>query len=300
MMETTNLCVLIDFENIAAGAEKEGLGRFKLEYVLRRLKDKGRILVARAYGDWGRFAKFKQDLLRMGVQLMELTSFRGQEKNRADIALVVDAMEFAYTRSHFDTFVILSGDSDFTPLIMRLKELNKRVLGVGTRRSTSALLKDACDEFIFYDNLVREQSDLYSMVPAAKEPPMREPAPPELEEEDVGTAEEPARSLSKDEAFALMVETIKGLMHDSPGPVSAGLVKASILRKEPAFNELEYGYSGFTRMLEAAQDRGLLTLHRDERAGGVRVEVQSEPVAPSAACEAVLANWDRYWVRRPG
>lgn len=273
-----NLCVLIDFENIAAGAEKEGLGRFKLELVIRRLKDKGRILVARAYGDWGRFAKFKQDLLRLGITLMELTSYRGQEKNRADIALVVDAMELAYTRQHLDTFVVLSGDSDFTPLIMRLKELNKRVLGVGTRRSTSALLKDACDEFIFYDTLVKEQSEIFPM--PRRQPEPREPEPEE-EEGEVGAAEdETVSSLTKEEAFALIVETLKGLQHDSPGAVSAGLVKASILRKEPAFNETEYGFSTFTRMLEAAVAKGLLVLHRDERAGGVRVEVATEGTAP--------------------
>ena len=146
-----NLAVLIDHENIATGCEKEGLGRFDVRIVMRRLKDKGRILVSRAYADWGRWNRFKLDLVHEGVQMVELTSHGMQSKNRADIALAVDAMELAYTRSYVDTFVILSGDSDFTPLVMRLKELNKRVIGCGTRRSTSRLIAETCDEFLFYE-----------------------------------------------------------------------------------------------------------------------------------------------------
>ncbi|MGB0640547.1 MAG: NYN domain-containing protein, partial [Myxococcota bacterium] len=148
-----NLCVLIDFENISAGCEKERLGRFNIRSVMNRLKDKGRILESRAYGDWGRYARFKQSLLEAGVQMHELTSYRGQDKNRADIALVVDAMELAFTRDFIHTYVILSGDSDFTPLVMRLRSMNKRVIGIGTRGSTSGLLIAACDEFIFYESM---------------------------------------------------------------------------------------------------------------------------------------------------
>ena len=128
-----NLCVLIDFENISAGCEKERLGRFDINVVMNRLKDKGRILEARAYGDWGRYARFKQSLLEAGVQMHELPSYGGHDKNRADIALVVDAMDLVYTRDFIDTYVILSGDSDFTPLVMRLRSMNKRVIGIGTR-----------------------------------------------------------------------------------------------------------------------------------------------------------------------
>ena len=135
------ICVLIDFENVAAGTEKEGLGKFDIRAVMRRLKDKGRILVARSYGDWGRFAKFKQQFLEQGITMVEMTSYRGQDKNRADIALVVDAMELAFTRPYIDTFILLSGDSDFTPVVMRLKELDRRVIGMGTRGSTSRLLE---------------------------------------------------------------------------------------------------------------------------------------------------------------
>lgn len=289
-----NLAVLIDFENLAAGVEKEGLGRFKLDAVLRRLKDKGRILVARSYGDWGRFAKYKQDLLRLGVQLMELTAYRGQEKNRADIALAVDAMELAYTRAYLDTFVVISGDSDFTPLIMRLKELNKRVIGMGTRRSTSGLLKDTCDEFIFYESVIRQEEDIlepHVPVRSSRMEPMREPPrepvrePPRESDDDSSESEE-VRTLTKDEAFALLAETVRGLTRDAPGSVPASVVKASVLRKEPAFDESEYGFPSFTRMLEAAQSRGLIVMKRDERGGGARVEVPVDEVVPPSEPEA--------------
>ena len=150
-----NLAVLIDFENIAAGTEKENLGRFDIDALMARIKDKGRILVSRAFADWGRFARFKQGLLNAGVTMMELTSHGMQDKNRADIAMVVDCLEMALTRDYVDTFVIVSGDSDFTPLVIKMRELNKRVLGIGTRKSTSRLLINACDEFIFYDDLVQ-------------------------------------------------------------------------------------------------------------------------------------------------
>ncbi|RME25472.1 MAG: NYN domain-containing protein, partial [Deltaproteobacteria bacterium] len=255
-----NMCVLMDFENIAAGAEKEGHGRFDTRAVMTRLKEKGRILIARSYGDWGRFAKYKQDMLEHAVQAVELTSYRGQEKNRADIALAVDAMELAFRREYIDTFVLLSGDSDFTPLVMRLRELNRRVIGIGTRRSSSRLLVESCDEFIFYESIKRGRKT------PSKQPP----------------ASDAVESLGKDEAFALLVETIEGLQKDEPGPALAGRVKQSLLRKEPAFDETEYGYSGFARFLEAARDKGLVSLSRDERAGGYRVDLPSDDRAEPA------------------
>jgi uncharacterized protein (TIGR00288 family) len=260
------LCVLIDFENIAAGTEKEGLGRFDIKAVLRRLKDKGRILVSRSYGDWGRFAKFKQKLLEQSVTMVELTSYRGQDKNRADIALVVDAMELVYTRPYIDTFVLLSGDSDFTPLVQRLKELDKRVIGIGTRRSTSRLLAESVDEFIFYESLKRRD-------PPSREG--RETRPDRNEDRDSGQEENDttSRTLSREEAFTLVSETVQGILRDDPGAVLAGLVKQSMQRKEPTFDEMEYGYSGFARFLEAARDKGLVSLARDSRAGGYRVDL---------------------------
>jgi uncharacterized protein (TIGR00288 family) len=280
-MPEQNLCVLIDFENVAAGTEKEGLGRFDIRPVMRRLKDKGRLLVTRAYGDWGRFAKFKQGLLMQGVQMMELTSFRGQDKNRADIALVVDAMELAFTRDYIDTFVLLSGDSDFTPLVMRLKELNKRVIGIGTRGSTSRLLIEACDEFIFYRNIKRSSME-ESPRSSKPESSSRRHRPP-INDAPSGPENAPSGSppsLSKYDAFALLAETVEGLLKEASGPLLAGLVKQSLQRKEPTFDESDYGYSGFTRFLESARDKGLLILAKDDKAGGYRVELPDGAVTP--------------------
>jgi uncharacterized protein (TIGR00288 family) len=260
-----NLCVLIDFENVAAGTEKEGHGRFDIRLVMRRLKDKGRILVARSYGDWGRFAKFKQSLLEQGITMVELTSYRGQDKNRADIAMVVDAMELAFTRAYLDTFVILSGDSDFTPLVTRLKELNKHVIGIGTRKSTSRLLVEACDEFMFYDVLKRGE--------------IVEPRPRRKEEDEEDTRE--AVALTRAQAFQLLKETIEGLQRDTDESVHASVVKASMLRKEPAFDELEYGFNSFARFLESAEKDGIVQLTREPgRGGGYRVESAGNGAPP--------------------
>ena len=267
------LCVLIDFENVAAGTEKEGLGRFDIRAVMRRLKDKGRILVARSYGDWGRFAKFKQRFLEQGVTMVEMTSYRGQDKNRADIALVVDAMEIAFTRPYIDTFVLVSGDSDFTPIVMRLKELDRRVIGMGTRGSTSRLLVESCDEFIFYKSLLKQATPERSARAESNEQREKEPA----------ADAEPARSLSKAEAFELLSETVSGIMREDAGEVLAGLVKQSMLRKEPAFDETEYGYPGFARFLEAARDKGLIKIARDSRAGGYRVDLPGDGSPTDAA-----------------
>mgnify|MGYP002875928752 CR=1 FL=1 len=249
-----NLCVLIDFENISAGCEKERLGRFDINIVMNRLKDKGRILEARAYGDWGRYARFKQSLLEAGVQMHELPSYGGHDKNRADIALVVDAMDLVYTRDFIDTYVILSGDSDFTPLVMRLRSMNKRVVGIGTRNSTSRLLIASCDEFIFYESLKRKKN--------------RPSAPVEDAEPETTDG---VRSMSKSEAFGFLVETLEGLQKDDPQPVLAGVIKQSMQRKAPTFNESDYGFSGFARFLEAARDKSLVGLARAEKAGGYKV-----------------------------
>jgi uncharacterized protein (TIGR00288 family) len=297
------LCVLIDFENIAAGTEKEGLGRFDIKAVLRRLKDKGRILVSRSYGDWGRFAKYKQRLLEQGVTMVELTSYRGAEKNRADIALVVDAMEIAYTRPYLDTFVLLSGDSDFTPLVMRLKELDKRVIGIGTRRSTSRLLSESCDEFIFYESLRRplsegrgERQDRENRESResreGREARIARQERQDREEDERKPSDLATRAMPREEAFTLLSETVQGLLKDDPGSMLAGLVKQSMQRKEPTFDETEYGYSGFARFLEAARDKNLVSLTRDPRAGGYRVDLPGN-APPDAGSANAPANGRR-------
>lgn len=301
-----NLAVLIDFENIVTGAEKEGLGRFDITLVFRRLKDKGRIIAARAYGDWGRYARFKTLLVEQGISMMELTSHGKQEKNRADIALVVDAMELAFTRPHLDTYVILSGDSDFTPLVLRLKELNKRVIGCGTRRSTSSLIVGACDEFIFYDNLVRP---VPTTRPARPEPPARPETAPrvdpaarplpaaaaEAEPEGGLDEEEPTRELGLEEAMDLLVECLEGVQADDPTPVAAGVLKNAMLRKEPTFNERDLNFPNFGRFLREAQKGGRVSLVKDVRSGSFLVDVPNrgtaeDPTPPTGEADPIVSE----------
>lgn len=250
-----NLAVLIDFDNIAKGTQEDGLGDFDARVIMRRLKDKGRILVARAYCDWDRWPKkHRTALLEQGVTMVELTSHAGSNKNRGDIALAVDAMELAYTRGYIDAYVVVSGDSDFTPLVMRLKELNRRVIGIGTRRATSRLIANLCDEFLFYDTLLAPSPD------------------------DSGDVTEP---LSRDAAFALLVETLVNHQRDEAGPVPSGVLKQAMKRKVPSFSEVDLGFSSFGRFLEKAQEKGRIVLNRDERGGGFRVDL------PNAAAEPV-------------
>jgi uncharacterized LabA/DUF88 family protein len=264
-----NLAVLIDFENIAAGVDKEKLGKVDIAAILRRLKVRGRIVTARSYADWGRFAKFKQPLLEQGVTMVELTSHGRNDKNRADIALVVDAMELAFTRDYIDTFVIISGDSDFTPLALRLKELNKRVIGVGTKGSTSKLLVQATDEFIFYDSLIKKQEQRQQRGGGRRrERDDRDDRDDrEREREHVGHED----TLDHDQAFALLSEAIEGLEQDTEGWVLASIVKSAMTRREPSFSEGDLGYSSFGRFLEDGVKRGLASIRRDQRSGGYRV-----------------------------
>jgi len=254
-----NLAVLIDFENIAAGAEREKLGRVNVELIINRLKEKGRILVSRSYADWGRFAKYKQQLLREGVNLFELPSHGMGDKNRADVALVVDCMELAYTKPYVDTFVLVSGDSDFTPLITKLKELNKRVIGCGTRGGTSRLIVEASDEFIYYNSLVKERSGR-----------RRAAAPKKPEQEQ----EEPRKNdtLTVETAKELLLETLDGLQRDRPQPVHASVLKEAMLRKDPGFNEADLGYRSFAKYIQALQKAGDIRIERDRQAGGYRVD----------------------------
>jgi hypothetical protein len=254
----TNLAVLIDFENIAAGTEKEGLGAFDVDAIMGRVKDKGRILIARSYADWGRFARFKKSLLTANVTMMELTSHGMQDKNRADIAMVVDTLELAFTRDYIDTFVVVSGDSDFTPLVLKLRELNKRVIGCGTRSSTSRLLIQACDEFFFYDSLVSGKSS------TGNGPRKRKPR-----------RGEPIRD--REAAFDALSDALRALQRENPDPPLASVIKGVILRKSPDFSESELGYPSFARFLEAAKQAGYVTIIRDQKSGGYRVDSVDSP-----------------------
>ena len=251
-----NIAVLIDFENIAAGTEKEGLGKCNVGLIMNRLREKGRVLVARSYADWGRFARFKKDMMFESVSLFELSAHGMNDKNRADVALVVDCMELALTRDYIDTYVVVSGDSDFTPLIMKLRELNKRVIGLGTRRSTSRLIVEACDEFIFYDTLRSQTTQ-------------------RTRRRSEG-ADKPTKSLSREDAMELVTEALAALQREDPKAYHASRIKEQILRKEPAFSDADLGFSSFARFIEYCKKQGLVSLTRDARGGGYLVDTTDD------------------------
>jgi uncharacterized protein (TIGR00288 family) len=263
-----NIAVLVDFDNIAKGSKQEGLGDFDIRVVIRRLREMGRILVARAYCDWERWSRHRREMAENGVTMVELTVHGHGDKNRGDIALAVDAMEMAYSRNYLDTFVILSGDSDFTPLVMRLKELNRRVIGIGTRGSTSRLIANVCDEFIYYDTLLRTLT-------AA---------------DDGGGADEGSGELSREGAFALLVEALESLQREEPGPVHGSVVKTAMKRKAPTFAEEALGYRTFARFLDKAAEAGHVVLSRDARAGGYQVDLPSSSAAHDAAPETEVGR----------
>ncbi|MCP4806486.1 MAG: NYN domain-containing protein [Proteobacteria bacterium] len=243
-----SIAVLIDFENIAAGCEKEGLGKVDVGLIMNRLREKGRVLTARSYADWGRYARYKKGLLFENVMLFELSAHGMGDKNRADVALVVDCMELAFTRDYIDTYVVVSGDSDFTPLIQKLREMNKRVMGVGTRRSTSRLIVEACDEFIFYDTLRGNKTTRTRR-----------------------GREESGKTLTREEAMELVTEVLAAHQRDDPSSIHASRVKELILRKEPAFSESDLGFSSFGRFIEFCGKEGIISVEKDRRAGGYQV-----------------------------
>ncbi len=239
------IALFIDYDNIAIGLKDAGSQLFDVNRVMRRLLDKGRIIFKRAYADWSLFNTHKQPLHESGIEMIDIPMRRSIGKNSADIRLVVDALDLCYTKEHIDTFVIGSGDSDFSPLVSKLKENDKHVIGFGLRGSTSHLLADNCDEFIFYEDLV----DL---------PTVRPPLPPGL-------------TRRQQEAFTQLLDSIGSLMRENKDVLWGSLVKDAIRRKHPSYNEQRYGYNSFSNLLEDAADYGLIGLVRDPKSGGTPV-----------------------------
>ncbi|MGE3233430.1 MAG: NYN domain-containing protein [Thermoleophilia bacterium] len=266
----SSLAVLVDFENMARPGAK-GRGDFDIHLVLNRLAEKGRVLVKRAYADWSRYRDARHELQNAGLGLIEMPSAREGAKNRADIQMAVDAMELAYSREHVDNFVIVSGDSDFTPLVGKLRELNKRVIGVGNRESASELLIANCDEFIFYDRLAAE---------AAGGGATRRRSP------SGGLDLNPTE---------LLRETLTALQREGTEWPLASIVKDSMRRKYPAFDESEHGFSTFSKFLEDASTTGIVRLETDPRSGTYRVELgesRSAPPVPTASAAAADRSGD--------
>ena len=233
------IAVFIDFENIALGL-RDASTPFEVRRVLDRLLEKGKVIAKVAYADWSRFREHTKSLHEHGIELIEIPRRESTGKNSADIRLVVDAMDLSWSKEHIDTFVIVSGDSDFSPLVAKLKENGKHVIGLGMKRSTSPLLANACDEFIYYEDLERGG----------------EPAE---------TSEKPGQG--KDAAFRLLADTVRALQRENFEVIQASLVKDTMKRKRPAFSEAALGYGSFSEMLEDAQEAGVVTLRKDDRSG---------------------------------
>jgi len=265
---THNMALFCDFENVALGVRDAKYAAFDIQKVLERLLLKGNIVVKKAYCDWERYKEFKGAMHEATFELIEIPHVRMSGKNSADIRMVVDALDLCYTKSHVDTFVIISGDSDFSALVSKLRENNKVVIGVGVKNSTSDLLISNCDEFIFYDDLVR-----------GSEKPRRSRRKAAAKKESKKTAVRTEADKAQ-EALDLVLETIEDLFKErgEEEKVWGSMVKQTLKRRKPGFNETYHGFNTFGKLLEEAQARKLLTLELDEKSGGyiIRNFVQEE------------------------
>ena len=266
--ETTNLALFCDFENIALGVRDARYAQFDITRVLERLLLKGSIVVKKAYCDWERYKEFKAGMHHAGFELIESPHVKQSGKNSADIRMVVDALDLCYTKPHVDTFVVISGDSDFSPLVSKLRENNKGVIGVGVKNSTSDLLIANCDEFIYYDDLVREQ------MKTRRSPRKRASAQASASAQPAHTAsdskEESKDEDKKQEAFDLVMATIDALLAErgAEDKIWGSMVKQTLKRRSPGFNESYYGFRSFNTLLEEAAKRRLIGLERDDKSGG--------------------------------
>jgi len=249
--ETVNLALFIDYENLAIGARQARYEGLDIELLLKRLLEKGRILFKRAYCDWASFPREKRILHEAAIELIDIPQRNQTGKNSADIRMVVEALDLCYTRPHLDTFVIASGDSDFSPLVSKLREYNKRVIGVGVKSSTSNLLIDNCDEFIFYEDLMRgrqEGGQLPESMPKKKR-----------------------------ELFRLLQDAVLALQRSNAEILWSSMVKQMMQRLKPTFDMQYFGFRNFSELLEAAEQAGVVSIEKDERSGSYIVLDVGEP-----------------------
>jgi uncharacterized protein (TIGR00288 family) len=235
------LAVFIDFENLALGFKGKRDRRFEIRKVLERLVEKGKLIVKKAYADWTDYAEYKKPLHEAAIELIEIPKRAMTGKNSADIRLCVDALDLCYSKEHIDTFVVVSGDSDFSPLVSKLKENGKRVIGLGMKESSSNLLVDNCDEFIYYEDLERPLG-----------------IPPKIEQD---------LPEKKKEAFQLLVDSVVALVRENKEVLWSSMVKETMKRKKPSFNESYHGYRAFSDLLEDAEKEGIIQLRTDTRSG---------------------------------
>lgn len=238
--DESNLALFIDFENLAIGVQDSGYERLDVDLLLKRLLEKGRILFRRAYCDWSRYPDYKRVLHEAAIELLDIPQRHISGKNSADIRMVVDALDLCYTRPHLDLFVIASGDSDFSPLVSKLREYNKQVIGIGVKNSTSDLLIENCDEFIFYEDLIRSlrRSSAFESLPKKKR-----------------------------ELFELVEDAVSALQRENKEVLWSSMVKQTMRRLKPTFNMQYYGYRSFSALLKDAEKHGVVGLERDSRSG---------------------------------
>ncbi len=281
--DNVSMALFCDFENIALGVRDAQYEKFDIKPVLERLLVKGSIVVKKAYCDWDRYKGFKAGMHEANFELIEIPHVRQSGKNSADIRLVVDALDLCYTKAHVDTFVIISGDSDFSPLVSKLRENAKQVIGVGVKQSTSDLLIANCDEFIFYDDLVRDRE--------AKRAATRKDAPKESggrrSDEDRKRKEE-----LRSKGIELAVATFEDLMAERSDieKIWASVLKEAIKRRNPGFNESYYGFKAFGNLLEEAQNRGLISFGRDEKSGAYVFRQQAQQESATSAPPAAVGK----------
>ena len=240
MNDERKIAMFCDLENIALGVRDSPIKKFDIDLVMERLLEKGKVIVKKAYCDWERYSEYKRAMHEAAIELIDIPQRHYSGKNSADIKMVVDAMDLSYSKEHLDTFVILSGDSDFSPLVSKLKENNKYVIGIGVKDSSSNLLVDNCDEFIMYEDLWRDRETV-----------------PKVDGKDQ----------KKNEAFRLMTDAIQALVRENKDVLWGSMVKQTMQRKKPSFNEGYYGYSTFSELLEDAERDNLVKLKKDQRSG---------------------------------
>lgn len=265
-----SLALFCDFENVALGVRDAKYAKFDIQLVLERVLLKGSIVVKKAYADWERYKEFKPIMHDAAFELIEIPHTRQSGKNSADIRLVVDALDLCYTKEHIDTFVIISGDSDFSPLVSKLRENAKQVIGIGVKNSTSDLLTHNCDEFIYYDDLVRDEQTIKRR---------RQKAPAKKMTVNATASKKSKAAKSEDgnidEAIQLVLETAEGLQADMSDreKLWGSMIKQTLKRRRPDFNERFYGVRSFSDLLEEAESRGLIELKLDERSGGYTIRL---------------------------
>jgi uncharacterized LabA/DUF88 family protein len=270
LQETNNMALFCDFENVALGVRDAKYAQFDISKVLERLLLKGSIVVKKAYCDWERYKDFKAPMHEASFELIEIPHVRQSGKNSADIRMVVDALDLCYTKSHVKTFVIISGDSDFSPLVSKLRENNKTVIGVGVKKATSDLLVANCDEFIFYDDLVREQE--------SKKRTRKKPAAKSSANATKNVGKDEGENEKKQEALDLVTETLEALAaeRNEGEKIWGSMVKQALKRRRPGFNETYYGFRSFSELLEEAQACQLVELEADEKSGGYTVRLSAQ------------------------